>query len=282
MNSNTAYQLLYYSSHPEDGEWVCVGLLIEQHAMFHLEFDESLSKLRCIARDQDVEYVRGVLTELGRCFSTREAAGIAKNMEPQFRLSKERTLVAPATSEIIERLKRRFLMRWRASSVSRVFDDEIRAKIEQFITYVAPDARSRLRTGVRPTQVVGAELGRTFLIQRPIAHALVSRTRAIIFDGIDTSVGTPAVVIQRTNNIAFNFWQYRHAYDSAQPTEVAPKSIVKVAFIYDGRPDRKKLSDYAFHEFKDEAEHTLMTPQRADPRLMSDIQQVMEDQPVVL
>ena len=252
MNASS-YRLMYFSAHPEDGERLCVGISVCEHGKVFLEYDDRLAKLRCVAGEKHLDFVRGVLENLRNCSREADLLATTSQLEPQFVLSPPRELVVPATESVREQLRKRFLFRWREPRFMKLMEDEIGNRIQDLVAGVAPEAAPRLATGAKPSQILGPDAARRFIIQRPVSRAIIRDRQAVILEGIDTRKGAPSAIIHRAHDIAFNFWQYGNlAQTPGAPSQT--KKVLRVGIIFDGHPGRASLREYAHHEISKETD----------------------------
>lgn len=249
------YSLLYFSPRPEDGEWVCIAVLINDKGKWSLEYDEALAKMMFLARERDPDFVRRVLTSMQTELRTKDLMSFMVSIEPQFKLSESRRLLVPPDDEVREELKRRFLTRSRVSRrLSEKEDRVMQGQINRLLTSAVPKSQGLTKRGLRPKDILGEDLSEHFKNVKAIARAVVGRTRAILIDGVDTSRGSSTDVIRRANRIGYTFWQYGKVRNIPNLPRNGISRIIRVGVVFDGLPDAANLRDYSLHQFEKDAD----------------------------
>jgi hypothetical protein len=260
MTSDSAhgdqFRLLYFSPNPEDGERVCVAILASVGGMWCVEFDEEFAKLRAIAKDKDVEFVRGVVDMLRKDLDRSDLSSLMLSLEPQFRTSEPRNLLVPWTADIRRKLRGRFLIRGRfhEEKLEREHEERIQARIAAFLDETMPGVGRLAASKLKPDQLFGDALSHQFRVARPVARALVGRTRAVLIDGVDTTLKPSTDVIKKANRIAFTFWQYGRVIKSPSLPPGAPRKIFRVGVVFDGTPSAYMVREYSLHQFQKDAD----------------------------
>lgn len=250
------YRLLYFSPRPEDGEQVCVAILENADGRWSLEFDEKLSKLQAISRPQDLDFVLNTLETLRSELGKANPDSLIRSVEPQFHISEPRKLLVGWSDEVRGLLRKRFLRRSHAMSAMQehAYQHEMEKKIGDLVRSLRPDAASYMLVGAKPEQIFRSDTVKGFKNPKPIASAIIGNSRAVLIDGVDTSVGISTEVIQRANRIAFTFWQYGKASQDTPQNLNLPRHLFKVGVVFDGNPKSAMLRDYSLHQFTKDAD----------------------------
>lgn len=248
--------LLYFSAHPEDGEKICVAVLVNLGGRWHVEFDEHFTKLRGMSGERDIDLVHGVIEILQVELDRSDIPTLMMGIEPQFRVSDSRKLLLPWTKEVRKNLRKRFLSRrnFREDEVERQHDEKTRAQIGEFIDEVVPRAREFASTDFRPSQIFGESLSKELRIRKPVAQAFVGKTRAVLIDGVDTTLKPSSQVIRKANRIAFMFWQLGKAVGDQDLPSTGPRKIFRVGIVFNGLPSTHMLREYSLHQFRKDAD----------------------------
>lgn len=254
--SDDYFHLLYYSADPEDGERVCVALLVCTGRRWFVEFDERFTKLRGLSGDRDVEFVRGVIQILQAELDRSDIAMLMADFEPQFRLSESRKLLLPWTGEVKRSLRKRFLFRRRfpEDETERDHERKTRARIGEFIDEIVPHAREFATSDFRPSQIFDESISKELRTRKPVAQAFVGRTRAVLVDGVDTTLKPSSQVIQKANRIAFTFWQLGKVLSNQGLPPNSLSKIFRVGIVFNGLPSTHMLREYSLHQFRKDAD----------------------------
>src|ERR1700693_6661334 len=106
-----SYRLLYFSPRPEDGERLCVGIVVAVGGNQFIEFYEHFTKVKSITRGHNVEVVGTVIDGLRADLTGDNLSDLMLRFEPQFFLSAPRKLLVPWSEDVKSRLRKRFLLR---------------------------------------------------------------------------------------------------------------------------------------------------------------------------
>ena len=180
-------------------------------------------------------------------------------VEPQFRLSEPRRLLVGWSEDVAAQLRRRFLLRGKQSSglTEHEHDAQLRTRLKDLVSRIVPGAEENFVEGLKPDQLFGEQFARTLRSVKPITRAVVGRTRAVLIDGVDTTVGDSTEVIRRANRIAFTFWQYGEASHNPSLPPSRERELVRVGIVFDGQPKTKILRDYSLHQFNKDADFAV-------------------------
>ncbi len=274
------FRLLYYSANPEDGERVCVAILASVGGRWSVEFDENFTKLKAMAREKDVEFVRGVIELLQGDLDRSDVSSLMIRFEPQFRASEARKLLAPWTPEVRRSLRNRFLFRgkFREDELEHEHEEKVQGRIDEFLEGMIPRAREFAISKLRPSQLLGEDLSRELRIYKPVARALVGRTRAVLIDGVDTTLKPSSHVIQKANRIAFTFWQLGRIVRSPLMPSTSPHKIFRVGIVFDGLPSAHMLREYSLHQFQKDADLAIESTERKGlARMKEELESTLQD-----
>ncbi len=255
-NKGDFFHLLYFSPRPEDGEQICVALIVHAGGQWLVEFDEKLTRMKTIASGHDVEFVRGVLDNLRAALDGRNLHSLLSMLEPQLRISDPRPLLVPFSEELRKQLRRRFLRpeKLTTSPLERERELQLQQNIRQLVTEIIPSAEPHFVSSLKPEQLFGHDFARVLRNAKPISRAIVGRSRAVLIDGVDTSVKPSTDVIQKANRIAFTFWQYGKVIKSPNLPSQAPQEILRVGIVFNGYPKAEIQKEYALHQFSKDAD----------------------------
>lgn len=263
-NGGDYFRLLYFSARPEDGEKVCVAVLVRVGMRWFVEFDEHFSKLRAVAADSDIDLVRGVIDILQVELDSSDILTLMAGIEPQFRISESRKLLLPWTKQVRYSLRKRFLFRrhFREGDVEREHEEKTQAQIKEILDEILPRAREFATPDFRPSQIFGESLAKELRMRKPIAQAFIGRTRAVLIDGVDTTLKPSSQVIRKANRIAFTFWQLGKALGNRTLPPPAPLKIFRVGIVFNGHPDSHTLREYTLHQFEKDADLAVESANR--------------------
>jgi hypothetical protein len=252
------YRLLYFSPRPEDGEQVCVAVLLNESGRWSVEYDEKLAKMRYLARDRDPDFVRATL-ELMRSENLsgdQELTAFVRGIEPQFTLSDLRELLPPLEGPVKTELVKRFLYRGKLfrTLVEAEHERQLEQNMRMLITRVVPPAEAYVVSRVKAASLFGEDIAHRLRISRPISQGIIGRTRAVLVDGVDTARGTSSYVIRRANRVSYTFWQYGRASELPDLPVRAPKKIMRVGIVFDGLAHAIDLREYSLHQFRKDAD----------------------------
>ena len=108
------YRLLFFQPNPEDGERVCVGVLLEEEygRSYSVLYDEKFPKVHCIAPHAEPELIKFYLDDLHDALRSRTGDDpilTLRRYGPQLIASDERLVSLPITETIKLRLLERFV-----------------------------------------------------------------------------------------------------------------------------------------------------------------------------
>ncbi|SRR5216684_2586795 len=255
------YRLLHFQPDPEDGDRVCVGILLEEDGKFTVVSDPKFKKLRCVAPDFEPElvsfYLHDLEDSLGR---SREPVEITlRRCAPQLVVSEARSVATPLTSDKRVRLMERFVLPAKESQKELVQVSHAEATTSEhlriFLSEIAPWSVNTIIRNARPLDLFGMTLPNI----NPVAFAIKKPSKIVVVDGIDLSVMTPAKAVAKANRIVHNFWQYGRIREESL-FEGRPR-IERVGVVMNGISPKTEAyldaHDYALHQFRKEADVTV-------------------------
>jgi len=252
------YRLLHFQPDPEDGDRVCVGLLIRDGGRYSIAYDRSFPKLRCIAPSFELELVKFFLDDLELKLqeSSSPIEVAMKESAPQLLVSKARQITSPVTEAARLRLLRRFVLSESMSvqaiedaelTAAEVSDDHLRVFVQELVG--TPD---RIVTRARPQDLFGKKIKNV----ASVAVAVRTQTAIMLIDGIDLRVLTPTKAIHRANRVTHTFWQY----GKLRTEDIAVKQtpFQRVGLVLNGVSAKtdayEDAYEYAVHQFSKEAD----------------------------
>lgn len=278
-SEGNSYQLLYFSPRPEDLEQVCVAVAIKVEGRYLIEYDEKLAKMKCIARDRDVIFVRDALETIRHAVNG-DFAKVTSEFQPQFHVSEPRRLLVPWSEDVRRQLKKRFLLRGRQISthLEHEHQKQFESKLSTLIDKIAPGSQSNFVSEVKPELLFPDTVAHSFRNPKAISRAIIGGTRAVLIDGVDTTVGDSTEVIQRANKIAFTFWQYGKAlHNDSLPTKFH-REIIRVGVVFDGEPKARVLREYSLHQFTKDADLAIEAEAEGGfDRVRAEIKKTLQD-----
>jgi hypothetical protein len=278
------YRLMFLQPDPEDGDRVCVGVLLQEGHSCVVLYDKRFPKVRCIAPGFEPELVKFYLDDLAstlRRNSTDDLALTLRRYAPQLVASEERSILLPVTETTKMRLLERFVMP-RSESRTAVLESSS-ASARQGKQFAE---RLRLFVGeyVRPTEAAILQnadpkdiFGRAFPNVRPVAISVKKGGRIMLIDGVDLQTMKGKRAIERANQVAYTFWQYGRARsaDSSLLWQTPSAGLVeglegftRIGVVLNGSPRRSPqyyvAHDYALHQFQKEADLAIDAASRED------------------
>lgn len=252
------YRLLHFQPDPEDGDRVCVGVLLQEGGKFSVLSDSKFKKLRCVAPDFEPELVNFYLHDLEDSLNrSREPIEVTlRRRAPQLVVSEARTVSMPLTPDKRLRLIERFVLPAKELQRGLVAtsreDTSTSEHLRMFLAEVAPWSASQIIRNAQPLDLFNLTLPNI----KPVAFALKKPSKVIVVDGVDLSVMTPTRAVTKANRIAHNFWQYGRIREESlfagRPT------VERVGVVMNGTSPKTDAyldaHDYAFHQFKNEAD----------------------------
>lgn len=255
------YRLLHFQPDPEDGDRVCVGILLNEGGKFTVLSDPKFKKLRCVAPDFEPELVSFYLRDLeDSLIRSREPVEVTlRRCAPQMIVSEARSVATPLTSENKLRLMERFVLP--AKEVQKELAQVSRAEtttsehLRIFLSEIAPLSANMFIRNARPLDLFNLTLPNI----KPVAFAIKKPSKIVVVDGIDLSVMTPTKAVAKANRIVHNFWQYGRIREESlfegRPT------VERVGVVMNGTSPKTSAyldaHDYALHQFHNEADVTV-------------------------
>lgn len=259
-HSTGSYRLLHFQPEPEDGERVCVGILLSEPGRISVLYDHKFTKARCVAPLLQSEVLKFYLDELEaklRKSDATELSPMLLRLSPQLAASAPRQLVSPVTENLKIRLLQRFVLsvstptalREKSAAAEKASDEALRAYVKK----VAGPISGEVLFSASARQIVGHKLPNTLRI----AVALKRPDSLVLIDGVDLNVLRPGSAVAKVNQVAHTFWQYGRVRES----ELWP--IKRVGLVLNGTSPRTEsyedAHDYALHQFERDADVTVDT-----------------------
>jgi hypothetical protein len=257
------YRLLHFQPDPEDGDRVCVAILLEENRHFTVLSDPKLRKLRCIAPAFEPElvsfYLRDLEDSLDRSSEPFEVT--LRRYAPQLIVSEARSVAAPLTDRARLRLLERFVLpstdAQRQAAVASKVEIKASEHIRLFLTEIGLQSGDTVIPHARPRELFSRNLPNV----KAVAFAIRRPSIVVLVDGVDLRVMTPAKTISKTNQIVHTFWQYGRLQKEVlfgQDTK-----IERVGIVMNGTSPKTEpyldAHDYALHQFNNEADLTVDT-----------------------
>ncbi len=258
---NGQYRLLHFQPDPEDGDRVCVGILLKEDGKFTVLSDSKFKKLRCVAPDFEPELVSFYLHDLEDSLSrSHEPVEITlRRCAPQLVVSEPRLVATPLTPDKRVRLMERFVLPAKELQKELVHVSRAEATTSEhlriFLSEIAPLSAKMIIRNARPLDLFNLTLPNI----KPVAFAIKASSKIVVVDGIDLSVMTPTKAVAKANRIVHNFWQYGRIREEFL-FEGRPK-VERVGVVMNGTSPKTEAyldaHDYALHQFRKEADVTV-------------------------
>ena len=252
------YRLLHFQPDPEDGDRVCVGILLEEDGKFTVLSDPKFKKLRCVAPDFEPELVSFYLRDLEDSLDrSREPVEITlRRCAPQLVVSEARSVATPLTPDKRVRLMERFVLPAKEFQKELVQVSRAEATTSEhlriFLTGIAPWFENMVIRNARPLDLFDITLPNL----KPVAFAIKRHSMFVLVDGVDLSVMSPAKAVAKANRIGHNFWQYGRIREESL-FKGRPK-VERVGVVMNGTSPRTEAyldaHDYALLQFQNEAD----------------------------
>ena len=253
------YRLLMLQSDPDNGERICVGVIVGGELLY----DPKLSRVRCLSRGLKPDIVRFYLSD----FRQRALRGgaeplerVAREYAPTFVLSPPRRIASPVDEPTKLMLLKRFVEgdaqemgleaqdRPRTVAAARV---EFTGKLRHLASTIVSPGAGQLIENARPRDIFGESYKGVGVV--PVAIRKPDRT--VLMDGVDLNMLGPKEAIAATGRVVHTFWQYKIAADRYG------ENLTRIAVVFNGnRPKSHAFQDahdFAIHEFAHEAESTV-------------------------
>ena len=250
------YRLLHFQPDPEDGDRVCVGVLLNERGRFTVLSDPKFKKLRCVAPDFEPELVNFYLHDLEDSLNrSREPVEVTlRRCAPQLIVSEARSVSAPLTQDKRVRLLERFVLPAKELEKALASGVEVTSseRLRLFLGEIAPWSAKEIIRNAQPLELFNLALPNV----KPVAFAIRKSSKVVLVDGVDLSVMTPTRAVTKANRIAHNFWQYGRIREESlfagRPT------VERVGVVMNGPSPKTEAyldaHDYALHQFKNEAD----------------------------
>jgi hypothetical protein len=257
-NPAGTYRLLYFQPDPEDGERVCVAVLVAEKNRFSVLYDRKFPKLHCLAPETPSEIVKYCLDELESSLiklRDDQLSSALARLSPQMSASEPRQLAVPLSEPLRLRLLERFVLARRPSQAEQRPTRAEQTSNERLVQFVQDmgGLGSQLSFNVPAREIVGRELPNT----RPIAVAVRTQSNIVLVDGVDLNALTPAAAVAKVNRVVHTFWQYGRVRES----ELWP--IKRIGVVMNGHVPRtssyEDAHEYALHQFEKDSDVTVDT-----------------------
>jgi len=261
------YRLLYFQPNPEDGERVCVGVLLEEDygRSYSVLYDAKFPKVHCIAPNAEPELIKFYLDDLDDALRSRSGDDpilTLRRYGPQLVASDERLVSLPITETTKLRLLERFvgpcgvsMAKLESVAAQMPRKDTFAEHIGLFVGKYIP--RGDILRDAGPKEM----FGRAMSDFGTIAIAVRRPRRTIMIDGVDLQLMGRAQAVSRANKVAYKFWQYGRLRSDEYNLLQMPFS--RIGVVLDGSTQRSKAyyegHDYALHQFKKEADIAVDT-----------------------
>jgi hypothetical protein len=252
------YRLLHFQPDPEDGDRVCVGVLLNEGGKFAVLSDPKFKKLRCVAPDFEPGLVSFYLRDLEDSLNrSREPVEVTlRRCAPQVVVSQARSVSMPLTPDKRLRLIERFVLPAKElpKELVAAFREETSTseRLRIFLSEIAPWSASQIIRNAGPLDLFNLALPNI----KPVAFAFRRPSKVIVVDGVDLSVMTPTRAVTKANRIAHNFWQYGRIREESLFT--GRLTVDRVGVVMNGTSPKTEAyldaHDYALHQFKNEAD----------------------------
>lgn len=273
-----AYRLVYFQPDPEDGERVCVALLFNTKRDVELLYDRHFPKLRCLAPHIDPDLVRIYLEDMEAACkrAPSDVDSLIRQHAPQLVTSDVRKSAWPLTDEARLYLMERFLAKEKHSELAAQHaqkDDLVKAHLRQLVQKASKEGPANIREDANSNWVLGTRVSKVsniIGIIGPVALAVRRTAGVILIDGIDLSVSTPNHALRRAGRVTHTFWQYGRIQQLGIDDRIRRIGIVLNGLPNPG-PDYKDVHDFAFDQFKKEADLAI------DGSSISDLERLEEE-----
>jgi hypothetical protein len=268
-NSLTAsYRLVYFQPDPEDGERVCVALLLSTHGYFEMLYDRGFPKLRCLAPHIDPKLVRFYLddmqTHLRRGHS--EVEMLMKERTPHIVTSEARKLAWPLSDTARTYLVERFLSKERGEELARADRKALLTiHLRQLVQPLASANVEDLQEWAPSEWVLGTKIPQHKI--NPVALAVRKHNGVVLIDGVDLTIFKPKSALAQVTKVTHTFWQYGRVKQMGLGDGA---SLHRIGVVLNGveRPnsDYKDAHDFALHEFAQGADQVVDAARDSDLR----------------
>jgi hypothetical protein len=246
-----SYRLVYFQPDPEDGERVCVALLVSVNRHFEMLYDQSFPKLKCLAPHIDPKLIRIYLDDM-EVHLNRGSSDIdflLRKHAPHLVTSQVRKLAWPLSNTDRIHLVERFLSREKGSgwAEQRKAENDFKADLRQLVQGLAGGAFEELKEGAKPDWVLGRKIPQI----KPVALAVRKRSAVLLIDGVNLRELNPTAAVKQVSKVAHTFWQYGRQIDQMDFSGI--QSIRRIGVVLNGvkqtSPAWRDAHDYALQEF---------------------------------
>ena len=254
------YRLVYFSPRPEDGERVCVALIIWDDGKTHYLFDQRARKARGLSRDYSPETIRFMLQRLEGNAEEIALSGSVPEFSPQIQVSKPRTLLKPVDSELQNLLFRTYLSPQKGYR-SPAKQAGVSKRIEEFLSGFSIPQGSIIRRA-SAERLLGPDNLRGLppeLVPGPVSRVVNLADGLLLLDGVDVHAATTASVVEHVGRVVHTYWQYKKAQELLTNSGV---KFTSAAVVFDGNGNDKDDTfvwrvKYATEQFKNDADLTI-------------------------
>lgn len=261
-----SYRLLFFQPDPEDGDRVCIGVLVHEGHDYTVLYDKKFSKVHCIAPGLEPELIKFYLDNLESNLHRKSPDDLAltlKKCGPQMIASEERRLLLPLTEQQKMRLLERFVLpasKLKADATEASAQQEFADHLRLFVTEFVRPSEVTILHNARPHELFGKSLPHV----RPVAIAVRKAGKIVMVDGVDLGVLTPTQAITRANHVGHTFWQYGRFRSDDLAVQQVP--FTRVGVVLNGAKNKSgayfDAHDYAVHQFQKEADFAVDTTSR--------------------
>src|SRR5690606_7204162 len=256
MGENSAwwYALVSASPNPEAGEAINVGLLFGNGRPAFLEFDENLSRLKCLADRFERKMYSDILNDIrSNIRHTTSVSELNQIYGPQLKVSDPRPLYQQPNKTTINRLRRHYLGAVRSR---RTHSEERKAVtlVDETISRVAWRYAEPLTQKKRalPEDLYPRDAKKIFETPVPaIDRVLRTRDKDLLIGAARIGSRKPESAIQgKGTKLGRAFWQYREARPRIE--DLTGCRVRMVGLIYNGdgndqEPEVRDAIEYLSH-----------------------------------
>lgn len=253
------YRIVYFSPRPEDGERVCVALIIWDEGRTYFLFDRNARKARGLSREYGTDVIIFMLEQLEEKASQIAVSGVVTEFSPQIQISGPRVLLKPADETVRNILVHTYLSPQKGFR-SPAKQPGISGRIETFLSKYHVPQGSIIRRATAQ-KLFGKEAVRRLpaeLIPGPVARAVNVGDGLLLLDGVDIHASTNAVV-EHVARVTHTYWQCKKAQGVLHDKSV---KLTSAAVVFDGDGGTENQSflwriRYAMEQFEKDADHTI-------------------------
>jgi len=254
------YRLIYFSPRPEDGERVCVAIVVWDEGKTHYLFDEKVRKARNLSRDYPPEAIRFVLERLEGDVERIAHTGSVPEFSPQFQVSEPRTLLKPMDTEVRNLLLQTYLSPQKGYR-SPAKQAGLSRRIEQFLSGLNVPSRFIMRRA-SAEQLLGENVVRRLpveLVPGPVTRVVNFADKLVLMEGVDVHSATSGSLVDHVGRIVHTYWQYKKAKEYLSNDRL---NVTSAAIVFDGEgsTENDKFTwrrEYATEQFKKDADLTI-------------------------